>query len=213
MKKWKNIGIFINTFDPFTKAHQAIVEAVLDQKLVDEVNIVPTAANYYKNKTSWLDMEQRVSVIQEIIWRMRKSKDDRYDHIHIDDCDEEFVNDNAPYVVNKRTYMDTLHQFIDSKNGCVPCCVPQRPGSGYYNEYYTIIGFDVYKILEKWSDCEELLNLSKLIVVNTHNEENIQSDIPKIDLKIDPKYSDVTSAKIREQYMNKTWDEYVDDTF
>jgi 8-oxo-dGTP pyrophosphatase MutT (NUDIX family) len=42
-----------------------------------------------------------------------------------------------------------------------------------------------------------------LIVVNGRDGEDIQLDIPKIDLKIDPKYLSISSTKIREQYKNK----------
>ncbi len=44
------LAIFGGTFDPFTKAHEAIVNTVLDEKIADEVIIAPTVTNWYRDK-------------------------------------------------------------------------------------------------------------------------------------------------------------------
>ena len=189
------IGIFGGTFDPFTEAHLAIVKAAIDQKLVDEVHIIPTIVDYHRNgKERWLSNDKRLDVIFEIIDHLKgnyiyKGK------IFVNQNEYCFARENAPYIINKRRYIDTLNQFIYDYKSC-------------YNdlddiEYYTIIGTDSYKNFKTWTDWEEILKLSKLIVVNGRDGEDIQLDISKIDLRMDPKYLSISSTKIREQYKNK----------
>ena len=194
------IGIFGGTFDPFTEAHLAIVKAAIDQKLVDEVHIIPTIVDYHRNgKERWLSNDKRLEVINKIIDHLKGNSIYR-NRIFVNQNEYRFAEENAPYIINKRRYIDTLNQFIYAYN------------YGGYNdgysdwddtEYYTIIGTDSYKNFKTWTDWEEILKLSKLIVVNGRGGENIQLDIPKIDLRIDPKFLSISSTKIREQYKNK----------
>ena len=189
------IGIFGGTFDPFTEAHLAIVKAAIDQKLVDEVHIIPTIVDYHRNgKDRWLSNDNRLDVIRKIIDHL-KGNYIYGNRIFINQNEYCFARDNAPYIINKRRYIDTLNQFIYDCNSRY---------TGFNNvEYYTIIGTDSYKNFKTWTDWEEILRLSKLIVVNGRDGEDIQLDIPKIDLRIDPKYLSISSTKIREQYKNK----------
>lgn len=193
------IGIFGGTFDPFTEAHLAIVKAAIDQKLVDEVYIIPTIVDYHRNgKERWLPNYKRLYVIGKIIDQV-KGNYTYQDKIHVYEYEYEFVKENAPYIINKRRYIDTLNQFIYAYNhGYTDGCTDVDD-----IEYYTIIGTDSYKNFKTWTDWEEILKLSKLIVVNGRDGEDIQLDIPKIDLRIDPKYLSISSTKIREQYKNK----------
>jgi len=193
------IGIFGGTFDPFTEAHLAIVKAAIDQKLVDEVYIIPTIVDYHRNgKERWLPNYKRLYVIGKIIDQV-KGNYTYQDKIHVYEYEYEFAKENAPYIINKRRYIDTLNQFIYAYNhGYTDGCTDADD-----IEYYTIIGTDSYKNFETWTDWEEILKLSKLIVVNGRDGEDIQLDIPKIDLRIDPKYLSISSTKIREQYKNK----------
>jgi nicotinate (nicotinamide) nucleotide adenylyltransferase len=190
------VGIFGGTFDPFTEAHLAIVKSAIDQKLVDEVHIVPTVVDYYRNgKDRWLSNDSRLEVINKIIDHLKGNYIYR-NRIFVNQNEYCFARENAPYIINKRRYIDTLNQFIYDYSY-----------SGFDNyddiEYYTIIGTDSYKNFKTWTDWEEILKLSKLIVVNGRDGEDIQLDIPKIDLKIDPKFLSISSTKIREQYKNK----------
>jgi nicotinate (nicotinamide) nucleotide adenylyltransferase len=192
------IGIFGGTFDPFTEAHLAIVKAAIDQNIVDEVHIIPTIVDYHRyGKDRWLFNDVRLEVINKIIDHL-KGNFIYKNRIFVNQNEYYFAKENAPYIINKRRYIDTLNQFIYDSN-----C--------YYNglddyddiEYYTIIGTDSYKNFKTWTDWEEILKLSKLIVVNGRDGEDIQLDIPKIDLRIDSKYLSISSTKIREQYKNK----------
>ena len=189
------IGIFGGTFDPFTEAHLAIVKAAIDQKLVDEVHIIPTIVDYHRNgKDRWLSNYDRLDVIRKIIDHL-KGNYIYGNRFFINQNEYCFARDNAPYIINKRRYIDTLNQFIYDCNSHY---------TDFDNvEYYTIIGTDSYKNFKTWTDWKEILRLSKLIVVNGRDGEDIQLDIPKIDLRIDPKYLSISSTKIREQYKNK----------
>lgn len=200
------IGIFGGTFDPFTKAHAEIIKAAIDQKLVDEVLIVPTVVDYYRNhKTKWLSYEDRITVIKNVINHIKA--DYRYtERIYVDTTEIEFAENNAPYIVNKRRYIDTLNQLIYNETKYDDDTFPPI-------EFYTIIGSDSYKNFKTWADWEEILKLSKLIVVNGRDGEDVQLDIPKIDLRIDPEYSGISSTEIRKQYMLKSYEDYFADTF
>ena len=64
------VGIFGGTFDPFTEAHLAIVKAAIDQKLVDEVHIIPTIVDYHRNgKDRWLSNYDRLDVLILVFYR------------------------------------------------------------------------------------------------------------------------------------------------
>ena len=189
------IGIFGGTFDPFTEAHLAIVKAAIDQKLVDEVHIIPTIVDYHRNgKDRWLLNDKRLEVINKIIDHLKGNYIYK-NRIFVNQNEYCFARENAPYIINKRRYIDTLNQFIYDNN----CCDSDLDDK----KYYTIIGTDSYKNFKTWTDWEEILKLSKLIVVNGRDGEDIQLDIPKIDLRIDPKLLSISSTKIREQYKNK----------
>ena len=78
------IGIFGGTFDPFTEAHLAIVKAAIDEELVDEVHIIPTIVDYYRNgKERWLPNYKRLYVIGKIIDHL-KGDYTYQDNIHFD---------------------------------------------------------------------------------------------------------------------------------
>jgi nicotinate (nicotinamide) nucleotide adenylyltransferase len=189
------VGIFGGTFDPFTEAHLAIVKAAIDQELVDEVHIIPTIVDYHRNdKDRWLSNDKRLEVINKIIDHLKGNYIYR-NRIFVNQNEYCFARENAPYIINKRRYIDTLNQFI------YDCNISYNSLDDI--EYYTIIGTDSYKNFKTWTDWEEILRLSKLIVVNGRDGEDIQLDIPKIDLRIDSKFLSISSTKIREQYKNK----------
>ena len=63
----KKIGIFGCSADPFTLAHREIVKEVLEQKLVDEVVIVPTIVSYYRgDKLPWLSDAEKLNIIKAL---------------------------------------------------------------------------------------------------------------------------------------------------
>lgn len=194
------IGIFGGTFDPFTKAHMAIVKAAIDKNLVDEVHIVPTVVAYHRQgKERWLDNYTRKYIIDTVVKYLTAST--KYaDRIFICTTEYDFAKNHAPYIVGKRRYIDTLNQFIwETENAY----------SNVSFEYYTIIGTDSYKNFKTWTNWEDILKLSKLIVVNGRDEEDVQLDIPKIDLSIDSSLLTMSSTKIREQFKDKVVEDYI----
>ena len=70
-------AIFGGTFDPFTKAHEAIVNKLLNEQLVTDVIIAPSITNWYRNKSVWLDDKQRLDLCEtaaEFIYEKRIEK-------------------------------------------------------------------------------------------------------------------------------------------
>ena len=196
------VGIFGGTFDPFTVAHMEIVKSALDHNLVDEVHIIPSVVDYYReDKDKWILYNQRYYIISRFVEHFKTSY--KYNNrIYINDFEYDFARNNAPYIVNKRRFIDTLNQFIynfDLKDDDV--------------EYYTIIGTDSYKNFKTWSNWEEILKLSKLIVVNGRNGEFVETyeDVPKIDLEINHKFLNVSSTEIRSLYKNTEIEQYISD--
>lgn len=195
------VGIFGGTFDPFTVAHEAIVKEVLDKDIVDIVYIVPTVVDYYReDKDKWLNFNERRAVIREFVNHLN---DQNY-NVEINYTDIDFANNYAPSIVKKHRYIDTLQQIIYSDNGM------RKTAENDDYEYYTIIGSDSYKNFKSWTEWEEILKLSKLIVVNGRNGEIVESDIPKIDITIDPEFMNISSTQIRDEYSNKPYPENLD---
>ena len=191
------IGIFGGTFDPFTVAHAAIVKEVLKQKLVDKVLIVPTVVDYHRlGKESWLNHDERISVINYFINDFKSLSF----NVELELCEYEYAKTNTNEAVKNRRFIHTLNHLIDKNTD---------------DEFYTIIGTDSYKNFELWFNYRDILESSRLIVINGRDGEFINNEnIPKIDLTINPKYVIISSTKIRQKYQNnKTYKDYIMDTF
>ena len=66
------IGLFGGSFDPFTIAHMAIVESVLEQDIVDSVTIIPTIVDYHREgKEKWLTESDKFLVMYNFVTRSR----------------------------------------------------------------------------------------------------------------------------------------------
>ena len=150
------IGIFGGTFDPFTKAHLAIVEKVLVEKLVDKVIVLPTVVSWHrKGKCQWLNVDDRLEVITEFI---RTSK--YQDKIFLDSYELKFITSSI-YAKDRRY----IHMLSD---------VTFRYGID--NSYYTIIGTDSMWNFTTWWSYKAILDMSKLIVVTGRDGIELPSE-------------------------------------
>lgn len=181
----KRIGIFGGTFDPFTIAHKAIVEKVLDEKLVDEIIILPSIVQYYRTgKSKWASYSQR----EAIIYRMLKYKGKYADKIHIDmyECNNFSCSVEK---INNRRY---VHSLAD---------ITQRYGIN--NEYYTIIGTDSLCNFHTWWNYKAILSMSKLIAIDGREGAVLpENTYGATIISIDPKYANVSATAIRAKYKN-----------
>ena len=181
----ERIGIFGGTFDPFHVGHLAIIDEVLNRKLVDSISIVPTIVNYHRlGKDKWLTNAKKFEVICSII-----SKSKNYNNIFLDLYEVRMKN--AGKITEEQAknwrFINTLERLESwFKNANV--------------ELYTIIGTDSLRNLKTWHRWNDILSKSKIIGIEGRNGEAIETDIPYIPVKIDDKYQHISSSEIRKKY-------------
>ena len=182
-------AIYGGTFDPFTEAHKAICEQLLEQRLVDKVLIVPTVVDYHrKGKVRWLTDRERIDVIKRMINHSKQKERIIIDEREINlkeqcACSEELTK---TFIGNRR-YVHTLLDIVR--------------GHCSYDEFYTVVGEDSYNAIKTWYDYKTILKYSKLIVVK--GRAGVNPTDQKIDcdeIRIDKRYADVSSTKIRAEY-------------
>ena len=199
-------AIFGGTFDPFTKAHEAIVNKLLDEQLVNDVIIAPSITNWYRNKSVWLDDKQRLDLCEtaaEFIYEKRIEKchnieDPNYQAGHIAvwgrdinkklSIPEGQIRDEF---CKSRHFIDTLLDFRFYY------------GIKSVDTVYVVIGSDQLKFFKQWHRWEDILKLAKLIVVNGRNGEQVDSNIKHIDITIAEEFKDFSATAIRAEYCNK----------
>lgn len=178
------IGIFGGTFDPFTEAHMAVVDGLLDNELVDKVVIMPTIVDYYrKDKQPMFYNTERLMFIDRFV-DMSKHKDS----IVIDDSEYKLAG-----VTEERRY---LHMLED---------VMLRYGAD--NEFYTVLGADSLMNFKTWYEWERILEKSSLLVASRHGMSKPDVGFPYEWFEIDGKYADMSASKARE-WLDKTSNPY-----
>lgn len=197
----KKIAIFGGTFDPFTQAHKAIVKQLVDYVGIDVVVISPTVTNWYRNKDDvWLNDKQRVEVINKAI------NDDELQNYAIDvnhyDLQLKYsfdtVEDQDAFAKNWHFYNTLVN--LRAKYGITSYDLTHYAVEAV--EFYTVIGSDQLEFFKNWHRWEDILKLSKLIVVNNRNGKHVESDIPHIDIEIDKTLWNVSASEIRAKYKN-----------
>lgn len=185
MKTKPKIGIFGATADPFTIAHLAIIEEVLNLKLVDKILIVPSIINYYRNeKDVWLSIDERIKCIKFFIEKSKYSK-----NIELELCEFDFKNTHNEIECEKRRSIDMILEI--------------KQKYSYENDYFYIIGTDSAINLKTWHRWEDLIKEVKFIVVNGRNGEIIKNDNLFHDIiKIPVKYQNISASEIRKKYQN-----------
>lgn len=182
------IGIFGGTFDPFTKAHFAIVEKALEDKLVDVVIVVPTIVSWHReDKYQWLSRDEKLHTIYAICHKSKYN-----DSIWVDGS--ELFLDNPDDILKNRRYVHMLSDITFKY--------------GIDNEYYTIIGTDSMWNFTTWWNYKAILDMSKLIVVTGRDGIDLPDEtFNAIQLSIPDEYSNVSASEIRTKY--DSVDEYL----
>lgn len=188
------IGIFGGTFDPYTKAHAAIVDGVLGNGLVDEMIVMPTVVDWYRpGKAKWLLPEQKAECIRTFC-----EKSPYADRIIVDTA--EFGLSDVEKA--NRRYVHMLSRITCEH--------------GIGNSYITVIGADSYRDLKTWWNYRAVLEMSDIICINGREGFDAEANVPKWKptdtfLTIDDSLSDVSASKIREKYAEAGFKAYVRD--
>lgn len=146
----KRIGIFGCTADPFTLAHREIVLKVLEEQIVDEVLVVPTAVVWHRaGKTSWLSDSQRLQVAETLLRGLKNVQ------VLDSEIQLKIAAAKSPTAIKRlanRHFADQLLEIVSQRNSSE-------------TEYYPIFGQDSYDAIKTWEGWQQIVELSKGIVV------------------------------------------------
>ncbi len=164
----RKIGLFGGSFDPIHKAHIEIAMQALNQLKLDEVQLIPTKNNPWKNEDC-------------------SSKEDRMNMISIALRNQERINVNTIELDNptqeKNYTIDTIRRLLE-KNKDI--------------QYYYIMGMDQASLFHKWKDAYEISQKVQLVAFQRGgyqpNEENLKK-YHFITLDNEPIYS--SSSEVR----------------
>lgn len=184
------IGIFGGSFDPCTSAHYEIVRKVLVDKLVDKVVVMPTIVSYYrKDKDTLFSREDRRTILEA--WF------NGLNDVFVD-CSE-YVLASSGANVESRRYIDMLDSVM-AKAGEI-CKLPD----GCELEFFTIIGNDSYLNFKTWHRWQDIIEKSKLIVVNRGSSAiSGFSDIPCVPCFLSEKFQSTSASAIRKRLLEET---------
>lgn len=196
------IGLFGGSFDPFTIAHMAIVESVLEQDIVDSVTIIPTIVDYHREgKEKWLDESDKFLVMYNFVTRSRFK-----DKILMDFQELGWKLDGTLSEEEAKNwrFIDTLKRkkklYDDSSF---------LNAAGY--KFYAILGTDSIKNFKTWHRWEDILSMCELIGIDGRDGIKTDTNIPYIPVRIPEKFSSVSSSEIRKKF--KTAKEYINSVF
>lgn len=205
------IAVFGMTADPFTIAHRKIIDGILEQGLADKVDVYPTIVSYHrKDKTRWLDYDDRIRVIQAAL-----PKDDKRVNLYFGEMDR-FISKSDSEVKESfaasRRYIHTLCDLIsDEKRRHATCDVIK---------FKTVIGLDEFLKFKTWFAWEQIVKLSSLVVVtrrHTHKSEEFwklhdeimeMTDVEILD--IGSEYLDVSASDVRKVFSGGSVDSYIE---
>lgn len=188
------VGLFGGTFDPWTRAHQAIVDEVLKNDLVDFVVILPTIVDYHRpGKDKWLSDTEKFKVIYGFL-----TKSPYQDKIMMDFQEVRMKNSGrmSEKEASEWRFINTVERCQNLYIGC---------------ELYAIIGTDSLKNFKTWHRWEDILSKCKIIAVEGRDGENVETDIDYVPVRIPDEYSGISSSGIRKKF--KTLEEYMDSEF
>lgn len=127
------IGLFGGSFDPVTKAHIDIAQSALEQLDLDEVQLIPTAHNPWKDKT-YSSKEDRLNMLEIAL--------SKSENITINCIEIERENNDKNY-----TYQ-TITDIVNENSE---------------NEYYYIMGMDQANLFYKWKHPKRISKMVQLV--------------------------------------------------
>lgn len=205
MDKQERIGIFGCTADPFTLAHREIVKQVLEQKLVDNVIIVPTVVDYHRgDKRPWLSSKEKLDIIKALKEGIHPvfvdgSELSRKDLVQL----SPELEDHA---VKSWRFIDTLLRIKIKYLNSVSKDVEKL--------FYPIIGGDSLESFTTWFAWKDILKQSAGIIAIERNgkpinpkkiiAENPEFDGKLITVKINDEFAEISASKTREMWKKYT---------
>lgn len=198
----KKIGLFGGTFDPWTKAHQAIVDGVLESKLVDMVIILPTIVDYHRNgKDKWLSDTDKFKVLYKFIESSKNQGNIFMDFAEIRKKNSGQLSEEE---IKNWRFINTLERVEN---------LFRESPSLKDSELFTIIGTDSLRNFKTWHRWEDILKKSKLIAVCGRDGEVVDTDIEYIPMNIPAELSSTSSTEIRNKFKTLGVDAYIDSVF
>ena len=204
----KRFALFGGTFDPFTPAHKAIVEALAHERdlngktFYDEIWIMPTIVSYYRTgKIPWLSEKEKIDVINAMLDTLKDCFDTGMPEINIWDEDLKLnalckTPESRKEFVDSRRFIHTLYDFKAAM------CHED-------DEVHVVIGADSFANFNTWYMWKDILSQAKLEVVVGRGLSVAHIDIPHHFIAIDPIYEDMSGSKMRDEYIELGVDEYI----
>lgn len=132
------IGLFGGSFNPVHKAHFAMCEYLLRQRIVEQLWLIPTFQNPFKNLNSMLPTKLRLDLLTAM-------KEDLQSHgfksVFISECE-----------IQQKKTSNTFETLTFFKQ--------QDPAA----DYWLVLGQDAYQSLPSWQRAAELLKVGQFLV-------------------------------------------------
>lgn len=145
----KRIGLFGGSFDPIHKGHIEIALNALKQLHLDEVQLIPTRNNPWKDE-NWTSIENRLQMMN---LALKNTQNITINTIEIDmHCDD------------KNFTIDTL-KLLKKHHPNV--------------QYYYIMGMDQVVLFDKWKNAQEISEMVQLVAFQRGGYTCLQDNIDK----------------------------------
>lgn len=207
----KRYAIFGGTFDPFTPAHQAIVNAVLGMKTkfgsnyINKLFVAPTIVNYHRpGKKPWLNSKDKVALICKALEDVPGERWDIWDY----DLRKMELMKTAEGI----NHLDAGHRFIDTLLEFKLHVMEKG------DEVYIVLGTDSYNDFSKWSCYTDILELAKLIVITGRDHKALKGTTLYGETgrcQIPEEFAEMSATAFREKYekLENGYAAYVRDYF
>lgn len=150
----RNIGLFGGSFDPIQNGHVEIAKIALKQLALDEVQLIPTRHNPWKEGSS-VAAKDRIEMMNIALKNQ--------ENITINTIEIDMENDEKNFTV------DTLN-ILKSQNPDV--------------QYYYIMGMDQAVLFHKWKDAQKISEMVQLVAFQRGGYECDDTNIKKYHFKL-----------------------------
>jgi len=170
----RKVGLFGGSFDPIHKAHIQIATLALEQLQLDEIQLIPTQNNPWKDK-SGASEQDRLAMIQIAI--------QDYPYITVNTVELDIHSDEKNYTI--QTIKTLLKQNQDI-------------------EYYYIMGMDQANLFYKWKNAKEMSQLVHLVAFQRGGYKKDQDILKKYHFKtLNNEPITASSSAIREGQLDQ----------